>query len=95
MIYITFYREILIHFIAYDSPPYSLLAATQEANVIDKNSLNQFFNYLSSRKQKVRAGLFLHCTKNETVDLVTFTEEILNGKVYFLCSLNFSKYTEN
>ena len=22
----------------------------------------------------------------ETVDLVTFTEEILNGKLYFLCS---------
>ena len=25
-----------------------------------------------------------HCTKNETADLVTFTEEILNGKLYFL-----------
>ena len=23
----------------------------------------------------------------ETVDLVTFTEEILNGKLYFLCSV--------
>ena len=26
-----------------------------------------------------------HCTKN-TADLVTFSEEILNGKFYFLCS---------
>ena len=26
-----------------------------------------------------------HCTK-VPVDLVTFTEEILNGKLYFLCS---------
>ena len=24
----------------------------------------------------------------ETVDLVTFTEEILNGKLYFLCSVS-------
>ena len=24
----------------------------------------------------------------ETLDLVTFTEEILNGKLYFLCSVN-------
>ena len=24
----------------------------------------------------------------ETADLVTFTEEIFNGKFYFLCSLN-------
>ena len=34
----------------------------------------------------------MHCTKNEvfqkTADLVTFTEEILNGKRYFLCSDN-------
>ena len=30
----------------------------------------------------------LHCTKKmqETADLVTFTEEILNGKLHFLCS---------
>ena len=29
-----------------------------------------------------------HCTKNEVLpaDLVTFTEEILNGKLHFLCS---------
>ena len=35
-----------------------------------------------------------HCTKNDvfhvvlqqTADLVTFTEEILNGKLHFLCS---------
>ena len=34
--------------------------------------------------------LLIHCTKNEvfqeTADLVTFTEEILNGKIHFLCS---------
>ena len=28
----------------------------------------------------------------ETVDLVTFTEEILNGKLQFLCSFNFYKH---
>ena len=28
-----------------------------------------------------------HCTKNEDADLVTFTEEILNGKLHFLCSV--------
>ena len=34
----------------------------------------------------------LHCTKNaqETGDLVTFTEEILKGKLYFLCSASSS-----
>ena len=44
-----------------------------------------------------------HCTKNEVsikdffnkfpADLVTFTGEILNGKVHFLCSENFMKST--
>ena len=36
----------------------------------------------------------LHCTKNEVfhysikdIDLVTFTEEILNGKLHFACSV--------
>ena len=30
---------------------------------------------------------YSHCTKNaqKTADLVTFTEEILNGKLHFLC----------
>ena len=28
-----------------------------------------------------------HCTKNETAS-VTFTEEVLNGKLHFLCSVN-------
>ena len=27
-----------------------------------------------------------HCTKKFPADLVTFTEEIPNGKLYFLCS---------
>ena len=27
-----------------------------------------------------------HCTKNEVFYLVRFTEEILNGKLHFLCS---------
>ena len=27
-----------------------------------------------------------HNTMQETADLVTFTEEILDGKLYFLCS---------
>ena len=27
----------------------------------------------------------------ETADLVTFTEEILNGKLHFLCSVNDKK----
>ena len=36
---------------------------------------------------KVKVCL-IHCTKNEqeTADLVTFTEEILNGRLHFLCS---------
>ena len=33
----------------------------------------------------------MYCTKNEVfhfpADLVTFTEEILNGKLHFLCSV--------
>ena len=29
-----------------------------------------------------------HCTKQETADFVTFTEETLNGKLLFLCSDN-------
>ena len=28
----------------------------------------------------------LHCTKQETAYLIKFTEEILNGKLHFLCS---------
>ena len=28
----------------------------------------------------------------ETVNLVTFTEEILNGKLHFLCSVNSRKH---
>ena len=28
----------------------------------------------------------MHCTKNEVFHLVTFTEEILNGKLHFFCS---------
>ena len=31
------------------------------------------------------------CIK-ETADLVTFTEEILNGKLHFLCSALYKKY---
>ena len=38
----------------------------------------------------VHIALAVHCTKNEvfqeTADLVTFAEEILNGKLHFLCS---------
>ena len=30
--------------------------------------------------------LQIQCTKNETADLATFTEEILNGKLHFLFS---------
>ena len=30
---------------------------------------------------------WFHCAKNETVDLVTFAEELLNGKLHFLCSV--------
>ena len=26
--------------------------------------------------------------QQETADLITFTEEILNGKLYFLCNVN-------
>ena len=29
-----------------------------------------------------------HCTKNETEDLVTFAEKILNGKLLFLGNVN-------
>ena len=41
----------------------------------------------------VRTSYTSHCTKNETADLVTFTEEFLNGKLHFLCSVtgHFSK----
>ena len=34
-----------------------------------------------------------HYTKNETADLVTFTGEILNGKLHFLCSEFYSYLT--
>ena len=34
-----------------------------------------------------KASSNLYRTKNETADLVTFTEEILNGKLHFLCSV--------
>ena len=32
----------------------------------------------------------VHCTKKESEDLVTFTEEILNRKLDFLCSVHFA-----
>ena len=39
------------------------------------------------RLPSVRYLKNIHCTKNsQTVDLVTFTEEILNGKLHFFCS---------
>ena len=31
----------------------------------------------------------------ETADLVTFTEEILNGKLHFLCSARYTEETTN
>ena len=37
----------------------------------------------------IRLQMFLTATvlnQEETADLVTFTEEILNGKLHFLCS---------
>ena len=34
------------------------------------------------------AIFFSKCDPQETVDLVTFTEEILNEKLHFLCSVN-------
>ena len=30
---------------------------------------------------------FINVTKSATADLVTFNEEILNGKLHFLCSM--------
>ena len=43
-------------------------------------------------KESLSLQLTEHCTKNEvfhpqeTADLATFTEEILNAKLHFLCS---------
>ena len=31
--------------------------------------------------------IIVHTTQKMTADLVTFTEEILNGKLHFLCSV--------
>ena len=43
---------------------------------------------------KVSSMLSVQCTKNEVFikDLVTFTEEILNGKLHFLCRGNIGIY---
>ena len=43
--------------------------------------------------QKITLALQLHWKLQEAADLVTFTEEILNGKLHFLCSA--SKELEN
>ena len=40
----------------------------------------------SNNSELYNISFYRHCTKNETVDLVTFTEEILNGKLHFLYS---------
>ena len=32
-------------------------------------------------------GFFSKCDQTVTADLVTFTEEILNGKLHFLCNV--------
>ena len=37
--------------------------------------------------QKMKLSIRNFFSKCETADLVTFTEEILNGKLYFLCSI--------
>ena len=50
---------------------------------LDSFSLFVYFKLIHTR----RASVFLRfCKEASPVDLVTFTEEILNGKLHFLCS---------
>ena len=46
-----------------------------------KYELKNFFNTTHCTKMKLSIKNF-----QETADIVTFTEEILNGKLHFLCS---------
>ena len=51
------------------------------------NFLNDVFNTAQKRKFSIK-DFFSKCIVPQfTVDLVTFTEEILNGKLHFLCSV--------
>ena len=51
------------------------------------NFLNDVFNTAQKIKFSIK-DFFRKCTVPQfTVDLVTFTEEILNGKLHFLCSV--------
>ena len=58
----------------------------------------QSLDKLTIQINKEDPNVLFHCTKNEVFhygfpgDLVTFTEEIYNGKLHFLCSVD--KYKE-
>ena len=52
-------------------------------------------NKIAKVNKSLKTFFYIHCTKNEffhygflqeTADLVTFTENIFNGKLEFLCS---------
>ena len=45
------------------------------------------FDHGTAQKMKFSIKDFFRKCDCETADLVTFTEEILNGKLYFLCSI--------
>ena len=61
--------------------------------IIDPLNLNKEIGFDNKRSTAFDFEDSLH-KKLETADLVTFAEEILNGKLHFLCSVyRFSMYT--
>ena len=48
--------------------------------------------FFGSTAQKMKFSIkdFLSKLLQETADLVTFTEEIFNGKLHFLCSVHYT-----
>ena len=49
---------------------------------------SQTCNYDCTKTEVFRKGFLQGFFPHETADLVTFAEEILNGKLQFLCSVN-------
>ena len=69
---------------------FQLIAVLAGAQMISNNEGKQFFTWQTRTAQKMKFSIKDFLSKCDQIrrklDLVTFTKEILNGKLHFLCS---------
>ena len=59
------------------------------------NAYGSIFSYSYLHHPKIKFSIWNFFNKPKTLDLVTFTEEILNGKIHTLCSESWCKIKMN